>query len=181
VIQAIAHSIAALKSKAGPDVKAIAYCWLFHLVGDIHQPLHSTALFSADHFPKGDKGGNEIPLKRGRKLHSLWDGLLGSDSKMRSVEKATDELSLKNRFADIWQSAANETSPVKWADESHALCESVVYDKLILSAVRNTPTGGKIESIELPLTYYQNAGEVARKRVLTAGLRLAALLNSFHQ
>jgi hypothetical protein len=52
-IQAIVWSRAALASKAGPDVKAIAYCWLMHLVGDIHQPLHSTALFSADRFRKG--------------------------------------------------------------------------------------------------------------------------------
>jgi len=30
--------------------------WLFHLIGDIHQPLHSTALFSTKLFPEGDRG-----------------------------------------------------------------------------------------------------------------------------
>ena len=78
VLQALAYCEVMVKSNAGPETKAVAYCWLLHLVGDLHQPLHCTALFSADHFPKGDKGGNEIPLRRGKNLHSLWDGLLGS-------------------------------------------------------------------------------------------------------
>ncbi len=56
VAQATKHSLAAIASDAGPDTKAIAYCWLFHLVGDMHQPLHSTALV-CDRFPNGDKGG----------------------------------------------------------------------------------------------------------------------------
>ncbi len=30
---------------------------MIHIVGDIHQPLHSAALFS-DRFPTGDEGGN---------------------------------------------------------------------------------------------------------------------------
>jgi hypothetical protein len=63
VLQAIAFCRATLKGKAGPDVKAAAYCWLFHLVGDLHQPLHSTALFSVNQFPKGDRGGNPSAKK----------------------------------------------------------------------------------------------------------------------
>ncbi len=178
ILQAMAHCRAALKSKAGPEVKAVALCWLLHLVGDIHQPLHCTGLVSVDRFPKGDKGGNEIPLKRGKNLHSLWDGLLGSDSKMSSVAKAANELLDKSKFGVQWESATNETDPRKWAEESHQICESAVYDPVILEAVRNTVAGEKIEPIELPLSYYTNAGETARKRVLAAGLRLAALLNS---
>jgi hypothetical protein len=37
--------------------RAIALCWVLHLVGDIHQPLHAAALFSKDSL-KGDRGGN---------------------------------------------------------------------------------------------------------------------------
>src|SRR5262249_11847728 len=36
--------------------KAIGLGWLFHLVGDIHQPLHTAQLFTVD-YPKGDRGG----------------------------------------------------------------------------------------------------------------------------
>lgn len=93
VVQAIAFCQAMIKGKAGPDVKAQAYCWLFHLVGDIHQPLHCTALFSVGHFPKGDKGGNEILTTKSKNLHSLWDGLLGKAYYMRNVAKVALELS----------------------------------------------------------------------------------------
>jgi S1/P1 Nuclease len=50
------------KNKNDPERKAIALAWLFHLVGDIHQPLHTTQLFIVD-YPKGDRGGNEICVK----------------------------------------------------------------------------------------------------------------------
>ena len=44
---------------AGTDEeKAIYLTWLMHLVGDIHQPLHCTAVFR-EQFPNGDKGGND--------------------------------------------------------------------------------------------------------------------------
>src|SRR5262245_47018286 len=60
-----------------PDVsdpdKAVMMTWLFHLVGDIHQPLHSSALFSQKLFPEGDRGGNDIKTKQRGNLHSLWD------------------------------------------------------------------------------------------------------------
>ena len=29
-----------------PEEKAVALCWLLHVIGDIHQPLHATAAFS---------------------------------------------------------------------------------------------------------------------------------------
>lgn len=50
--------------------------YLVHLVGDIHQPLHSVALFNHT-FPKGDAGGNLLKLKTlngtVQNLHSFWD------------------------------------------------------------------------------------------------------------
>src|SRR5271169_467286 len=67
------------KIKTGTDEeKAVYMTWLFHLVGDIHQPLHCTAVYS-ERFPDGDRGGN-LAIVRTRtsstNLHSFWDGLL---------------------------------------------------------------------------------------------------------
>ena len=39
-----------------PEERAVAMCWVFHLIGDAHQPLHVTQLYSTQ-FPKGDRGG----------------------------------------------------------------------------------------------------------------------------
>jgi hypothetical protein len=181
VVQAIALCRAMLNSKAGPDIKSQAYCWLIHLVGDIHQPLHSTALFSVDHFPKGDKGGNEILLAKGKNLHSVWDGLLGRDSRMSDVAKAVAKLSDKERFGNVWELSAQETDPIQWAKESHDIAYATVYSDKILDAVRKSPPGEKMTPIDLPVEYYKAAGEQARKRVLAAGLRLGALLKTVNQ
>lgn len=180
LIQAIAYARATLKGKASADIKAGAYCWLFHLVGDVHQPLHSTALFSVDHFPKGDEGGNKILITKGKNLHSLWDGLLGANSKMSGVAKAVAELSDKERFGNVWELSAQETDPIQWARESHDVAYAAVYDDAILDAVRKSPQGEKMTPVELPVEYYKAAGFQARKRVLAAGLRLGSLLKTLN-
>ena len=49
--------------------------FLIHYVGDIHQPLHTTARVN-EQWPKGDKGGNDfkLPAKyRANNLHAVWD------------------------------------------------------------------------------------------------------------
>ncbi len=48
-------------STATDGERAIALCWVEHLVGDIHQPLHTASLYSPA-FPKGDRGGNSENL-----------------------------------------------------------------------------------------------------------------------
>src|SRR5207248_1080686 len=65
---------------AAAEDRAVAVCWIFHLVGDIHQPLHNVAYFSSDPaFVEGDRGGNKFGVRAdGRKwnLHAFWDDLL---------------------------------------------------------------------------------------------------------
>jgi hypothetical protein len=50
--------------------------YLIHLAGDIHQPLHSVALFNKT-YPKGDLGGNSerVIILNGSTInfHSYWD------------------------------------------------------------------------------------------------------------
>jgi S1/P1 Nuclease len=42
-------------SSSDAERRALALAWLFHLVGDIHQPLHTAQLFATD-YPQGDRG-----------------------------------------------------------------------------------------------------------------------------
>jgi len=42
ILTALAENEHIAKTEADPERRAIALTWLFHLVGDIHQPLHST-------------------------------------------------------------------------------------------------------------------------------------------
>lgn len=67
--------------------RALFARYVVHLAGDIHQPLHSVALFNLT-YPKGDIGGNllKITLKNGTNnsnFHSYWDAgayILQNDS-----------------------------------------------------------------------------------------------------
>lgn len=56
--------------------RALFARYLVHIVGDIHQPLHSVAMFN-ETFPSGDRGGNSIKivLLNGttQNLHAFWD------------------------------------------------------------------------------------------------------------
>src|SRR5690606_21891784 len=55
--------------------RGLDLAWLLHLVGDLHQPLHSSARVTAAD-PAGDRGGNAFGLGEHGNLHSFWDGVL---------------------------------------------------------------------------------------------------------
>jgi hypothetical protein len=127
VAQAVKHCQRALKSDAPPSDKALACCWLIHLVGDLHQPLHSTALV-CERFPNGDRGGNSIPTVHGRNLHALWDGLLGRHHRPNDVAREVDELRAKT---ELWN-VNTSSSVTEWIRESHILSKSAGYSPDIL-------------------------------------------------
>ena len=82
ILSALAENRRIVKSQVSADKRAIAVAWLFHLVGDVHQPLHTVQLFSRE-YPHGDRGGNEVcirlaPERAPLDLHRLWDGLITS-------------------------------------------------------------------------------------------------------
>jgi len=55
--------------------KSFALKYLIHIVGDLHQPLHVTEMFS-NAFPEGDLGGNRVYINAElgiNELHALWD------------------------------------------------------------------------------------------------------------
>lgn len=58
--------------------KSFMLSFFIHVLGDIHQPLHSCSLFS-DEFPNGDQGGNlfNITYKNMKELHAFYDSGAG--------------------------------------------------------------------------------------------------------
>jgi S1/P1 nuclease len=78
ILTALAENERVVKNERDPERKAIALAWLFHLVGDVQQPLHTAQLFTVD-YPNGDRGGNEICVRvtqsgQPMDLHRFWDG-----------------------------------------------------------------------------------------------------------
>lgn len=72
VVAAIEKQLEVLKNDADDKKRLISLKYLVHLIGDIHQPLHSGY--------RDDRGGNTYQLQafmRGSNLHAFWDsGLL---------------------------------------------------------------------------------------------------------
>ena len=165
--QAIVYCRKVIASDAIPSQKALAYSWLFHLVGDLHQPMHSTALV-CERFPEGDRGGNSIPLVQGDNLHALWDNLLGRQHRPNDVKREIAELKAK---PELWK--VDTTGDVEsWIQESHELAK-FAYCPEIVEAV---PQAGELAKIQLPVTYLKEAGEQAQRRIVAGGLRLGVLL-----
>jgi S1/P1 Nuclease len=162
--------IRALKSNkdalAGPE-KAVALTWMFHLVEDIHQPLHVVKLVD-DITPDGDKGGNLSFVRfsadaRTVNLHQVWDGLLTASDRFSDCQKIAIELVERDKpeagggFED-------------WAWESYKLAKDSAYKDIVHS-------GDKAQGTVLPEKYGKESKAVGETRCLQAGLRLAKLLS----
>ena len=178
VIQAIKLCRQTLQQEDATDLqKSLSVAWLFHLVGDVHQPCHSTALFTPARFQKGDRGGNGIPLVRN--LHQAWDSALGNSRKLtRQVQNRALEILRDEKAAAKAQQTALLLDPSEWVSESRQLATQVAYHTKILAAVRGAEKTPKVklEKIALPESYYRELAGHARHRAAQAGFRLARLL-----
>ncbi len=162
--------------------RAIAICWLVHLVGDAHQPCHAGSLYAAGAFPEGDRGANLIPTKQSRNLHALWDGLLGSQYDAGDIRRRCGVIRAN---APQWTAAqaaaqkANGLNPLTWLSESVVVGRSHVYTPEVLESVEAVSRGltTKLATIELSDDYLTAAGHAARTRAAFAGHRLALILS----
>ncbi|HET8706715.1 MAG TPA: S1/P1 nuclease [Pseudomonadales bacterium] len=137
--------------------------WLVHLIGDIHQPIHT----GSNH----DEGGNEIqvllpdatvPLS----LHKAWDSAFVKSAAAKGKIEATLPPQFKAKTISDWMT------------ESHALAVNAVYGKL---PGFSCSADLKQQPIKIDMRYQRNAEKVVRKQLKLAGLRLADTLNAlFH-
>lgn len=172
VVQALRGNLIVWHDQGASDAdKAIALCWILHLTGDMHQPLHTVALFSAAYFPKGDRGGNSINVAWGdevRNLHAVWDGL------PTTMENLDPDAKTKRMMAkDVVNDAAIET----WLKQHARLADEFVYTtdvrNQLLAGLRNS----EFPDIKLSEGYLDTARQIARQQVNLAGHRIARLVN----
>lgn len=153
-----------LASGASDNVKSYDLVWLLHLVGDVHQPLHSATRVSKS-LRKGDVGGNLHcigTLDACPALHAFWDGAVGNTGD--AAEAADFAGTLK--AAD--PGAAKNPDVADWTQESFALAKDRVY----VSPIR-PGRGPSTMSSE----YRTNAASLARDQISLAGARLAEIVN----
>ena len=148
--------------------RAVQLAWLLHQVGDVHQPMHSSARISPES-PEGDRGGNDFTLEGRRNLHSYWDGVITRSFRWgpetvpqyvgriaATVSRATPKPATDERL----KPGAYEG----WARESFEVAKT-----LYPSTLRR----GQMP----PPSYDRTSTTVAGRRVAMAGYRLADLLN----
>jgi hypothetical protein len=160
-----------------PSDRAIALCWLGHLVGDVHQPCHAGSLYAAVAFPRGDRGGNSIDTKQRGNLHALWDGLLGPSYSETSENRRFAEIVTDAELMARGEKAAEKMDPLDWLEESRLASVKTVYTAEVLGPVRAVAEG-RAESMPVVTVspeYLATGGRMATLRACHAGWRLAAV------
>ncbi|MFN3754016.1 S1/P1 nuclease [Flavobacterium sp.] len=126
--------------------------FLFHLIGDIHQPLHVGYGY--------DKGGNKTQLNyknQGTNLHAFWDSGIIRHKKIN----LKDCLSA-NPFSKAELSNLQKINVITWAQESNSLL-------------------GQCYAFEKPKVsqkYVDNSAIIVKKQIAKASVRLAAVLQN---
>jgi S1/P1 Nuclease len=163
--------------------RAIALCWVLHLVGDIHQPMHAAKLYSDQFPPKdGDRGGNFffVPNRRhAPNLHHYWDSLLGEDDHFESVDLVVERIRHTPRFSrQTLKESLKNAAVSDWSKESFRMAVELVYRRGTLKGLdtRDHHAGGHVPA--LSQTYEDTALEAAFVRGALAGHRLADTLSS---
>ena len=167
------------KSQPAGD-RAIALCWIGHLVADAHQPCHAGSLYMEKVFVKkdGDRGANSIPTKQRQNMHALWDQLLGEDFAKRTNRRRFAEITSSPQLTEIGRIAVSipgGLDPLVWLGGSRKAAIEHVYTPEVLDAMNIVRRGiaEKPEVLDLSEGYLKNAGRVAQVRAVEAAYRLA--------
>lgn len=127
--------------------------YLFHLIGDLHQPLH----VGYGH----DKGGNTVQLNykgKGTNLHSFWDSGIIYYERIT----LTDCLNAQN-YSVVELKDLQKIDVVTWGNDSRAL----------LGAAYN------YKQAKVSDNYVAQSGLLIEKQIQKAGIRLAGALETF--
>lgn len=141
--------------------RGIDLAWVLHLVGDVHQPLHTSARITETE-PEGDRGGNLFYLARRSNLHAYWDRILRRSPRFFwTVDRLADEIGRRHP----------EPPPpgfdfAAWAKEGYRTAKAVVYPP-------DLEREGKPSR-----RYHDTAYTVSTRAIARAGHRLAALLDA---
>jgi len=176
ILTTMAENGLVVRNETDPERKAIALAWLFHLVGDIHQPLHAVQLFTTE-YPQGDRGGNQICIRvtqagQPMALHRFWDGVITSSSNLTRVRNEATALRSRQEFQRSQLTELRSTDFDSWAKESFEIATKIAYQN---GRLTGSPRGGNRDctTVEaapvLPVGYV-----VSARRMLLAGYRLAA-------
>lgn len=139
------------KNFSKEEVK-IKLCYLFHLIGDLHQPLHVGY--------GNDKGGNQFQVQfngKGTNLHSLFDyGII--EYKELSLEQYSNE----QQYSTSQIKAIQSGTVVDWAKESRSYLNAIYM----------------VNNRQIDANYVDVNFVLIKSQLHKSGIRLAGLLNT---
>jgi hypothetical protein len=186
--------VLAADPRARAESRAVALAWVLHLVGDLHQPLHTSSRVTPEH-PEGDRGGNLVKLGS-TSLHSVWDNLFdvarvgvrpddpgrgrrssrgrrgaaagsgaGGDARLARAVAVADEVAAAAPMESLLPRVVEGRVSV-WVAEGGRLAQAAAY------------TPDLIDGGAVPPGYRERARRAAAPQLALAGYRLASLLNA---
>jgi hypothetical protein len=186
--------------EAGADERALALSWFLHIAGDIHQPMHTTDLFSAE-YPTGNAAGAMSyvwdPLQdSAATLHILWDSNSFRSTALEDVDRYAAELVEKHPRSTFPQLAPRSKNPdfEAWVRETHQIGVEFAYGggiEFVSDPDKDQTTEqmvGKIvnyilfgvspveDAPKVPAEYWTQLQEVVQSQVTLAGYRMADVI-----
>ena len=187
--------------ETSPKDRAKALCWVFHILGDLHQPMHVSDLFSAD-FPNGNAAATmsyvEDPVtEKPIPLHMLWDQNALRSPQLEDVDGYAADLMKKYPRSSLPQLRehpySGQDSFTIWAQESYQIAADWAYkdvetipdpdlgqdtDRLIKNMMKYVLEGiaPVDEAPKLPAGYWEKLQLTAEQRITLAGYRIADLI-----
>lgn len=195
IVEQINACVDVLEGKSRKMLPRHALCWLAHLVGDLHQPLHVGCgffTFAPDGRPllitrpdqarpdQHDRGANQILLPGNRRLHGYWDGEM-----VRAVWEPHPGARLETLLLETSRggtlappTGSPRSWPQQWAMDS-VRAANRVYEGLTLGKRIGTDTAWQIPATwtDSEAGYRRSHADLARQRLAAAAVHLAALLD----
>jgi len=187
ILSALRYNLNILHNNKESDAeRAKALRYLIHLVGDLHQPLHTTA--------NNDQGGNCTPVQffdepKISNLHSVWDGMIFNRDLASTGTSLMDEArSLDQKFSSKSQAWTKHGIQFdQWAWEGHKIAQAVTYGDLtpeMTPEPYDPRPNCKLEAekhgalhLKVADVYQRESAPVVEEQLAKAGYRLAEVLN----
>jgi hypothetical protein len=155
--------------------RAVALCWVMHITGDMHQPLHSASLYSAA-YPHGDSGGNDQYVidpatHQPVTLHWFWDDSVLQDGDSQGVIARAQAIEQHYPRASLTQlRAIAARNFAEWAFRETFPFSAQAFPP-------NFVGGANAQcAVALPPGYADTVHAITERRIAIAGYRLADLL-----
>jgi len=168
-----------LRTSTNDAQRRQALLFVIHLVGDIHQPLH-TVDRACDNGGNSERVGFSLDGQHSDvKLHQVWDtkevDLLMADYNVTDEHTLADALieSISPTDAEKWARATPEQ--IAW--ESYNIAVTRVYPAVPYQNFCGNQETASIET-DLSLPYEEEGTRVVQVQLMKAGVRLAAILES---